>query len=164
MVIAYEPEAWNEFFIMTGGASAALAGLLFVAVSLNHEQILKFRALPSLAAASISMLLSVVLVCTLGLAPSQPAMLLGIEYLILGLATATVVFVLDARNFAGLERAGWRISRLLMTTISLLPLVVAGVSLVVGAGGGLYWMLAGVVASLITATYNAWVLLIEIRR
>lgn len=163
-MIAYEADAWHEFFVMTGGASAALAGLLFVAVSLNHEQILKFPALPSLAAASITMLVSVVIVCCFGLAPGQRAALLGVELLVLGLVTASLLFVLIARSLSRLEHAGWRLSRLLMTAISTIPMVVAGGSLIVERGGGLYWLLAGVVASVATATYNAWVLLIEIRR
>ena len=41
---AYEPELWHDLFVMTGGATAALAGLIFVAVSLNHEDILKIPA------------------------------------------------------------------------------------------------------------------------
>ncbi|THG32520.1 hypothetical protein E6C70_12235 [Glaciibacter flavus] len=161
---AYEPDAWHDFLIMTGGASAALAGLLFVAVSLNLEQILKFTALPSLAAASISMLLAVVLACCFGLVPGQPAVALGIELLVLGSSTASLLFVLVSRSLSRLEQLGWRVSRLLMTAVSTIPMVVAGVSLMAGDGGGLYWLLVGVVASVTTATYNAWVLLIEIRR
>jgi hypothetical protein len=44
------------------------------------------------------------------------------------------------------------------------PTVVAGASLLVHAGGGLYWTLAGVTLSLLAAVFNAWVLLIEIAR
>ena len=32
---AHEPELWHDLFVMTGGAAAALADLLFVAVSPN---------------------------------------------------------------------------------------------------------------------------------
>jgi hypothetical protein len=35
--ISYVPEAWHDFYIMTGGAAAALTGLAFVAVSLPCE-------------------------------------------------------------------------------------------------------------------------------
>jgi hypothetical protein len=31
----YQPEQWHDFFVMVGGAAAALAGLVFVALSLN---------------------------------------------------------------------------------------------------------------------------------
>jgi hypothetical protein len=41
---------------------------------------------------------------------------------------------------------------------------VAGVSLVVGAGGGLYWTLPALLAGFVGAVLNAWVLLVEILR
>jgi hypothetical protein len=40
--------------------------------------------------------------------------------------------------------------------------VVAGVSLLLGAGGGLYWLVPGVAFSLVVAIVNAWVLLVEV--
>jgi hypothetical protein len=42
----YQPERWHDLFVATAGAAAALAGLIFVAVSINLEQILKYPALP----------------------------------------------------------------------------------------------------------------------
>ena len=35
------PEQWNNFFVMVGGGAAALAGLIFVAMSINHEIIIQ---------------------------------------------------------------------------------------------------------------------------
>ena len=49
----YSIEAWSDFAVMTGGASAALAGLLIVAMSINVEQILAFADLPERAAAAL---------------------------------------------------------------------------------------------------------------
>jgi len=51
-----------------------------------------------------------------------------------------------------------------VTQAATLPVVVAGVSLLVGAGGGLYWLVPGVVFSLVVAVVNAWVLLVEVVR
>ena len=34
------PEQWNNFFVMVGGGAAALVGLIFVAMSINHEIII----------------------------------------------------------------------------------------------------------------------------
>ena len=39
-MFAYDPSEWTDLFVATAGASAALAGLVFVAVSINLERIL----------------------------------------------------------------------------------------------------------------------------
>jgi hypothetical protein len=35
LVTTYSPELWHDFFVMVGGAAAALSGLVFVALSIN---------------------------------------------------------------------------------------------------------------------------------
>jgi hypothetical protein len=50
----YRPEQWHDFLLMVGGGAAALAGLVFVAMSLNLAVILqdpthRFRAIGTLA-------------------------------------------------------------------------------------------------------------------
>ena len=52
-------EAWHDFFVGELGAAAALAGLLFVSLSVNQERILK---LPGLAQRGIQGLTSLFLV------------------------------------------------------------------------------------------------------
>ncbi|HVH62921.1 MAG TPA: hypothetical protein VNA65_04905 [Candidatus Dormibacteraeota bacterium] len=39
MDAAYDPGRWDNFYVMAGGAAAALTGLLFVAMSLHSKQI-----------------------------------------------------------------------------------------------------------------------------
>src|SRR5918995_6659197 len=51
-----------------------------------------------------------------------------------------------------------------VTQAATLPMVVAGVSLLLGAGGGLYWLVPGLAFSLVVAIVNAWVLLVEVVR
>jgi hypothetical protein len=40
-VTAYDPSEWADFFVASAGASAALTGLVFVAVSINIDRILR---------------------------------------------------------------------------------------------------------------------------
>ena len=35
----YDPSAWRDYFVMVGGGSAALAGLVFVAMTLHLDDI-----------------------------------------------------------------------------------------------------------------------------
>jgi len=88
-VSGYAPADWHEFFVAAVGASAALLGLLFVTISINLEQILKHRHLPGRAAGTLGTLLSVLVVCSFGLAPGQSNRALGVEILATGAVVAT---------------------------------------------------------------------------
>lgn len=49
-MVAYQPEAWHDFFTAVTAAAAAVTGLLFVALSINLAAILKEPRLPGRAA------------------------------------------------------------------------------------------------------------------
>ena len=82
---AYDTAAWSDLFVATAGASAALAGLVFVAVSINLERILEFAGLPERALQTLLLLLGVVVVSIIGLIPGQSDTALGAELLAAGL-------------------------------------------------------------------------------
>jgi hypothetical protein len=66
------------------------------------------------------------------------------------------------------QRKGQHPARALTSTLLLgvpaLLLIVAAVSLWLQRGGGLYWVTAAVATGFVSATANAWVLLVEIKR
>jgi len=70
-LVAFDASAWKDLFVASAGAAAALAGLVFVAVSINIDRILKFEGLPERALQTVLLLLSVVLVSIIGLIPGQ---------------------------------------------------------------------------------------------
>jgi hypothetical protein len=77
-----DPAAWAAFFTAVTGAAAALVGLLFVAVSINLDKILKNAMLPARAAETLAVLLFVVISSALALVP-QDVELLGAEILVI---------------------------------------------------------------------------------
>jgi hypothetical protein len=68
----YTTQGWGELFLAEAGASAALAGLLFVAVSINLQRIISIRSLPGAALTTIVLLVAVLMVSTFALVPDQP--------------------------------------------------------------------------------------------
>jgi glucose dehydrogenase len=48
--------------------------------------------------------------------------------------------------------------------VAIVPLVVGGAGILVESGGGLYWIVAGIVFAISGAVASAWVLLVEILR
>jgi hypothetical protein len=56
------------------------------------------------------------------------------------------------------------VGRVVLGQIATLPLVIAGVAVLLVGLGGLYWLVAGTVFSIVAALVEAWVLLVEINR
>jgi hypothetical protein len=163
-VTAYDLAEWHEQYVMVGGAAAALAGLIFVAVSLNHEHILRTPVLPSLAAQTLGLLIGLVLLSVVILTPGQSHVLVGSEITGLGISAFAFVTIANIRTGVHDTRRWWTISRLLLGTVATLPTIAGGITFLGKTGGGLYWLSVEVIVAILVAMYYAWILLIEIRR
>lgn len=162
---AYNASEWHELFVATAGAAAALAGLVFVAVSINIERILKLDELPARAQMTMLLLLTVVLVSIIGLIPGQSRTALGVELLGEGLAFGVVIAVLAKRGLPRRpEATSLSVIRFAVVAAGTLPFVIGAVSLLAETGGGLYWTVGGIVFAIVGGVANAWVLLVEILR
>lgn len=166
---AYSPDQWSDFFIATSGAAAALAGLVIVAVSVNVQQILKYKHLPARAAAAIASLILILVTCLTGLIPGQGVWFFGLEVLIFsGLfwpiqrsaVRQSVLSKKDREKSSPYEA----LVAITLGQLQILPFVIAALSLMLRFGGGLYWLAAGVVIIFIISIVNAWVFLVEILR
>lgn len=158
--------AWADFAVGMAGAAAVLAGLVFVAVSVNIDRILAVPGLPGRAADSIVIFLAVVIECAFVLVAHQPAVALGVELILTGVVASAVLLAVAIAGvrMPSLQPLSWRASRLATTQIVTIPVILAGASLLGWPAGGLYWLVAGVLAALVAATGNAWVLLVEVVR
>jgi modulator of FtsH protease len=162
---AYDPAEWHDLFVAVAGASAALAGLVFVAVSINIERILKFPGLPERALETLMLLLGALLVSIVGLIPDQDHVALGLELLLVSLLVGAVIVRQPTKiSTSSGDPRSWLISRWSVRLIGTVPLLIGAVSVLAESGGGLYWVVAGIVFAISGAVANAWVLLVEILR
>jgi hypothetical protein len=155
---------WTDLFVAAAGASAALTGLVFVAVSINIQEILRLPGVPDRALATLMLLLGAVVISLLPLIPDQGATPLGAELVGVGLAFIAVIGVTGSRSFRRSDNEAVRIELVLLAGVGTVPYVVGGLLLLVDLGGGLYWVIAGVIGAIVGAVLNAWVPLVEILR
>lgn len=166
MPTAWNVDAWAGFFSAQIAASAALAGLIFVAISINLIQIIAGRNLIARSAKALFTLTGILLISVLAMVPGQPLHALAIELLIAGIAmwlAITWAGYAAGHNNPYVSRAN-RIIQRILTQLAALPILCCAASLLLHRGGGLYWIVAAVVFSYITSLSDAWVLLIEIHR
>jgi hypothetical protein len=70
---------WQNFAVMTGGASGALTGLLFVSVSLNASRIAGHQGLRASTAQTLVLFLAPLVMAMILLVPGQGDGVLGAE-------------------------------------------------------------------------------------
>jgi hypothetical protein len=162
---------WHDFFLAQAGAAGVLTGLVFVGVSINLEKILAdpHSGLPGRAAEALILLVAVLTASVLQLVPGQSTALIGVELLAVGLAAWGWIVAIQLRRLGY-----WRtmrpdlrqafVLRVALGQLATLPLVIAGVAVLTVGPGGLYWLVAGTVFSILAALSEAWVLLVEINR
>jgi hypothetical protein len=166
----YTTEGWGDLFLAAAGAGAALAGLIFVAVSVNigavleadrqsGENFLTGRALEALVA-----LLNVLVISIVGLTPTISRGVFAAFILIIAAESviSPVRAVRASRTQGSFDRATWL--RVLTAFTLTASLVAAGVTLAAGHGGGLVWLPVAFVLAIFVAAVNAWVLLVEVLR
>jgi hypothetical protein len=162
----YDPAAWEPFFSAIIAAAATLTGLLFVAVSINLDRIIKTnKFLPARAAETLATLLLVVASSALTLVP-QSVRLVGVEILIIVVPMIAITFPRQLRHLRRNrdDPVLWAAARMASTAVATIPCTIAGISLAARWGGGLYWLAPAALLGIVGAVYNAWILLVEIAR
>jgi uncharacterized membrane protein len=159
---------WENFFVASAGAAAALSGLVFVAVSINLQRILGSPSLPARAAETLMMFMGVLVVALCGLVPGQRVVSVVLEIGGTGLVSwiAAANRHMNAHRHPDLEPEArrWLWARVLAAQAATVPFVIAGASLVAHGESAMLWVAFGTVGSFIAGAFNAWVLLFEIHR
>ncbi len=160
-------EGWSDFYVGEVGAAAALAGLLFVAISINIERILAVPTLPGRAAQTLFIISTALVTGCFGLFPGQSLAMFGWEAigLYILLVCSGVVQVTSLRHFRKTDGPlVWLIvptSVLLMVTV---PGFIGGILLLNGNPAGAYWIASDTILSLLGTLLGGWVMLVEILR
>lgn len=157
---------WHNYFIAQVGAAAALSGLLFVAMSINIERILKFPWLPSRAATAMLLLVGTLIESSFALWPHQPLRVVGGELLV----ASGIVWIAALRLTVRGPRAAkeyaseTRLSDVLVQVTAIAA--VAGAAIVAGfdAPAGIYVIATSMLMAISIGFLNSWVLLVEILR
>jgi hypothetical protein len=159
------PVDWQDFAEMIGGASAALTGLLFVAVSLNASRIAGHQGLRASAAQTLTLFIAPLVMAAVLLAPDQADWALGAELIVIGLVTSWILLGIrrvkrsltdDDKNLIAIfNRRGPNVMVMLL-------FVASGITLACGAPAGLYLLLPASLVALISGVLNAWYFLLPL--
>ena len=157
-------QGWDTFAVVSGGAAAALLGLLFVAVSLRVDVIAASPELRNRAAQTLTLFLTPVLVAlTMGL-PGQSDLAAGIEFLAIAVVVALAFVLLDVR--AGRRHPDAGVSRTLdiaaPRTITCVALAIGAVLVTFAVAFGPYLVALASSIAIVGGVVSAWIFLTRI--
>lgn len=156
---------WAAFFGAEVGASAALAGLVIVAISINIGRILSHPVLPGRAAETLVAPTGVLIASTYALVPVRDPVSLGIELICVGAVMWLMPAIIQWRTAHVPDYPKRAVAvRIALAHASSLPVIASGALILAHDPSALYWLVPGITFSLITTVINAWVLLVEILR
>ncbi|MCP2636536.1 hypothetical protein K0817_008130 [Microbacterium sp. HD4P20] len=157
--------AWSEFNVAMVGATAALAGLVIVAASVNIGDIIKAESLTARLAAGIASLVLALAGSAIGLVPGIAPVPYGAILIVLALCAAAFQVQATRRIFQHADTAhGSRLGKSAVGFIAPLAYVIGGALLTAGSTAGLMWFAAGCVIAIVAALLVSWIVLVEVLR
>src|ERR1700722_3638698 len=135
----FKTEQWHDFFVMVGGGAAALAGLVFVAMSINLTIIARDPTHKNRAIATLTGFTAVFMVCAFALIGNQNYQWLGVEWLVISLVPAiTYIRVYIQARKRGRSTVGLSIVRFIEGTTCYIAQIIGSGLLIAGHVAGLY--------------------------
>ena len=165
--MAYDSSAWQNFYVMAGGAAAALTGLLFVAMSLHAKAIIAHPVLGNRAVGTLISLITQLAIAGAVLSPGQSILALGVEVEIAAVfwaifSTTSVILAWESLRVSA-TRSALRVT--LETTAGLIWLILflaSGLSLILRVGGGFYVLALLMLFMFGWNVYVCWSLIAEV--
>lgn len=158
---------WSEFNVAMLGATAALAGLVIVAASVNIAKIIESGSSSLIArlASGIASLLLALIASGLALVPAITPLWFGV--LLLGATIASAVFQVHAARMIFADPRSAAPARTLKAALGFLPVLAylaAATTAIAGHPSALYLCAAGCMLAIISAVVVSWVALVEVLR
>src|SRR3954447_2734501 len=131
-------DTWHDMGVVTGGAAAALAGLLFVAVTLRIDTIAAARDLRNRAAQTLTLFVTGLVVAIVLVIPDQGERPAGIELIIVAFTSGAVLLVLNhrAKQVAAPSALGRVLEAVSPTAVSVVLTIAGGLLAAVGGTRG----------------------------
>ena len=165
--------AWHDFYVMAGGAAAALTGLVVVALSLHAKAIMSHPLYRDRAFAAILALMTQLFLSAAVLVPTQPPAALGIEIgaaalFWLGRSLWAIPYIRNnSRRLRGRAHeyrrstAQW-IAEWVVWISWVAALIASSVAIIGGSSDGFNLLAAAMVLMFGSQVWSAWVLVAEI--
>jgi hypothetical protein len=148
---------------MVGGGAAALAGLIFVAMSINPKIIIQNTTHKNRAINMLSGFTAIFMASGLALIGDLNLGVLGFEWLVLWLIASIIFirgYVIAIRS--GMSSIGLNIPRLAGGTICYLAEVISAIFLILGYSSGLYIAAVAIIVLFAFLISGAWLLMIGV--
>ena len=154
-------DAWHDFFLMVGGGAAALAGLVFVAMSINLKVIIQDGTHKNRAIATLAGYTAVFMICAFALIAEQPYLWLGVEWFIISVV-AVYIYVRGLVRVYERGGSGFGSSNLRIFTgiAGYAAQIIGSLMLVVGYAAGLYIASIAMILSFASLISGAWLLIV----
>src|SRR5215469_9726258 len=141
---------WGNMAQIVSTASATLMGLLFVAIQLNRDWIIKYPSIRGRATETLLVFALALIVSILLAIPGQSVRQLGVELLVMGIIYGFAVLAINTNrkqgdSIASLDR---RLRHTPAVSSAVLTLI-SGSMLAAGLASGLYWLLATMILALV---------------
>jgi hypothetical protein len=159
----YQPAEWHDFFVVTGGGAAALAGLVFVAMSINLDVVAPNSTHRGRAINMLTGFTAAFAICALALMGGQSHQAVGTEWLVV----ATVALVIYVLNYVQAAKRGGitaelRPDRLAAGVTCYAAQIVGAVFLILGYVAGLYVAAVALIVLFALVISGAWLLLVAV--
>jgi hypothetical protein len=156
-------DQWQNFFLMVGGGAAALAGLVFIAMSINLSIVTQDATHKNRAIATLTGFTAVFMICGLALIGNQNYQWIGVEWLVVSLVpTITYIRVYIRARKIGRSSVGLSIGRFFVGTTCYIAQIAGSLLLISGYVAGLYVASVAMVFSFAFFISGAWLLIVGV--